>query len=192
MKNRRFHYIISGYRWAPESFHARKGLTGQPDKEIPLSDEERREVGNLFLAQGYGAAVAYVKQTERERERQRKSIMTYGFRTKENPRYFLYCPHLYCRSDAPMEERLRLFKKVRAILHEIGGQVVTSTQCELDGAYRPINVRENTVAADFDRPLTIPMGKAIVRDGPERPCCPRPTHPKSPTSHKHRKRTPTR
>ena len=41
MKKKRFHYSISGYRWAPESFRAAKGLVGQPARNIPLTNTER-------------------------------------------------------------------------------------------------------------------------------------------------------
>ena len=49
----------------------------------------------------------------------------------------MYCPQLSFRADAPIDERLRVFKKIRAILEETDGRVVTSTECELDGQYHP-------------------------------------------------------
>ena len=55
MKNK-FHYAISGYRWAPESFQASKGLTKNSMKIIPLTAEEQKETGILFLTTGTGAA----------------------------------------------------------------------------------------------------------------------------------------
>ena len=76
-------------------------------------------------------------------------------------------PQLYCRADAPISERLWLFKKIRSVLMETEGRVVTSTECDLDGEFNPVNVREHTTTADFDRPLRIPMGKEIVRGAPE-------------------------
>lgn len=45
MEKQRFQYGISGYRWAPESFHVSKGLPGQKKKAVPLTPEERQEVG---------------------------------------------------------------------------------------------------------------------------------------------------
>lgn len=188
MKKKRFEYAISGYRWAPESFRARKGLTEQSQKPIPLTPEERCEVGRLFLTKGFKAAVAYVKHLEREQERQRKSILTYGFRSKEARSQFLYCPQLYCRSDASLGERLHIFKTVRRVLEENDGRVVVSTQCDLDGTYRPTNVTESTVTADFTRPVCIPLGYQRYR----KPCRPRPLPAKKPTPHKHKKHTPTR
>lgn len=90
MKKKRFHYSISGYRWAPESFRAAKGLVGQPARNIPLTDAERHEVGLLSLTKGPDAAIGYVKHIERARERQRRKIITYGFLTKESPGQFAY------------------------------------------------------------------------------------------------------
>lgn len=192
MKKKRFHYAISGYRWAPESFRASKGLTRDSMKNIPLTDEERREVGILFLTKGFDAAAGYVRHAERARERNCRSMMTYGFHTKETAERFVYCPQLYFRSDAAIDERLRMFKQIREVMAETDGRVVTSTECELDGAYNPMNVRENAVTADFSRPLCIPMGSQIIRDGPEPPYRPRPKAPKKARPHKHRETAPTR
>ncbi len=179
MKKQRFYYTFSGYHWAPESFRVRKGLLGYPSKELPLTSEERHQVGVLFLTEGREAAAGYVRHIERARERQRRCVMTYGFFAKEESGRFVYCPQLTCRSDAALKERLRLFKKVRAVLMETGGRVTVSGQCELDEKYRPVNVRENTVTADFSRPLRIPMGGQFIRDCPERLYRPRPRHPKN-------------
>ncbi|MDE6261380.1 MAG: hypothetical protein K2M42_11075 [Oscillospiraceae bacterium] len=170
---KRFHYAVSGYRWAPENFHARKGIVGQPLKDVPLSPEERRQVGILFLTKGAETAIGYVKHIERAKERQLRGIITYGFRTKEPTQKFIYFPQLYCCSDAPLHERLLLFKKIRNALAEQNGKVVVSAECVLDGKYHPTNIKENTVTADFTRHLCIPMGKKMIRSGPERPYCPR-------------------
>lgn len=45
MGKQRFHYIITGYQWAPESYRVRKQLPGRPPKDVPLTPEERHEVG---------------------------------------------------------------------------------------------------------------------------------------------------
>lgn len=192
MKKQRIHYIITGCRWAPESYRVRKSLDGQPPREVSLTEDERREVGNLYMTRGFEAAVGYVKHRERARERQRKTMMTYGFHAKEAPYRFIYCPHLTCRSDAPLEERLHIFKTVRGILREAGGRVTVSTQAELDGAYRPANVRENTVTVDFSRPCVIPKGQMYLRDGPERPYRPRGRPSKKGKPRKHRDTSPSR
>ena len=113
MKNKHFHYSISGYRWAPESFRASKRIASQPPQTIPLSFEERYEVGMLALTKGPETAIGCVKHIERARERQRRQIITYGFRAKESTRQLVYCPQLYCPSDAAIGERLRLFKEIR-------------------------------------------------------------------------------
>ena len=64
MKKKKIHYAIFGYRWNPESFQASKGLTRSSMKRVPLTDEERREVGFLYLTKGFDAAVGYVKHVE--------------------------------------------------------------------------------------------------------------------------------
>lgn len=155
MKKQRFQYGISGYRWAPESFHASKGLVGKRKKEIPLTDEERREVGYRFLTGGFRSAVDHIKHIERMREREQRGRMTYGFWTKEAARLYVWCPQIACGIDAPISERLSVFKAVRNEFARTDGKVETSTHCELDGTYRPVNITENTVTADFDRPLKI-------------------------------------
>ncbi len=192
MKKKRFHYSVSGYRWAPESFRAAKGLVGQPARNIPLTDAERHELGLLSLTKGPDAAIGYVKHIERARERQRRKIITYGFLTKESPGQFAYCPQLCFRADAPIGERLRVFKQIRDVLGENDGRIVTSTECELDGQYRPTNVRENTVTADFSRPLRIPMGEKFIRNGTETPYRPRSKPTKKARPHKHRNTAPIR
>lgn len=192
MKKNKFHYAISGYRWAPESFQASKGLTKNSMKIIPLTAEEQKETGILSLTKGPDVAIGYVKHIERTRERQRRKIITYGFRTQEEPGRFVYCPQLYFRADAALDERLYVFKKIRGILEETNGRVVTSTECDLDGEYRPVNVKENAVIADFSRPLCIPMGTKIIRDCPERPYRPYTKAPKKARPHKRRHTAPTR
>lgn len=71
MRKTSFEYHIHGYRYAPESFHIYKGLPGQEKTELPLSDEQRYQMGYLYLTQGIKSAVDYVKHIERERERNR-------------------------------------------------------------------------------------------------------------------------
>lgn len=173
MKNKHFHYSIIGYRWAPESFQASRRIAGHPARNIPLTFEERHEVGMLYLTRGPKIAIGYVKHIERARERQRTSIISYGFYTKESKKQFVYCPQLHCPVDAAIVERLRLFKKIHSVLAEKGGRTVVSTECDLDGEYRPMNIRENSVTVDFSRPLRISMGEQLIRRGPERPYSPR-------------------
>lgn len=192
MKKKKFHYAISGHRWAPESFYASKGLTRDTMKAVPLTDEERREVGILFLTKGFDAAAGYVRHVERARERRRRSVMTYGFHTKETPGQFVYCPQFYFRADAAIGERLYMFKKIREALAETDGRVVTSTECQLDGTYTPTNIKENAVTADFNRPLCVPMGSRMIRDGPEPPYRPWSKTPKKAQPHKHRNTAPVR
>lgn len=169
MKKQRFHYTISGYRWAPESVRVGKGLTGQPPKNLQLTAEERSNIGLLVLTKGFDAAVGYVKHIERAKERQRRKMITYGFYAKGSASQMVYCPQLTCRSDASLKERLCIFRMIRNDLREKGGRITTSTQCELDGNFRPKNVKENTITVDFCRPLCISMGYQIIPELTERP-----------------------
>lgn len=157
MKKQRFQYGISGYRWAPESFQVIKGLPGQKKTAVPLTHEERSEVGRRFLTGGFQAAVGYVKHIERKRVREcgNQLRLTYGFWLKEKPGWYLYAPQTYCRADDSLDRRLGLFKMIRSDLMRRSCQVETSTQCELDGAYRPVHVTTNTVTADLSRPLVV-------------------------------------
>lgn len=101
MRKTSFEYHIHGYRYAPESFHIYKGLPGQEKTELPLSDEQRYQMGYLYLTQGIKSAVDYVKHIERERERKCRLYMTYGFMLKENPCSYVYCADLRCRENDP-------------------------------------------------------------------------------------------
>ena len=83
MRKTSFEYHIHGYRYAPESFHIYKGLPGQEKTELPLSDEQRYQMGYLYLTQGIKSAVDYVKHIERERERKCRLYMTYALCSKK-------------------------------------------------------------------------------------------------------------
>ena len=155
MGKKGFEYEIRGYRYAPESFHAFKGLPGQKMEQIPLSDEQRRKMGYLCMTQGGKAGVAYVKHIERERERKCRLYMTYGFMLKENPRSYVYCADLRCRENDPPTVRLQTLRAFREHLAQSEGRIEQSVECELDGRYRPIHMRKNYVTADFDRPIVV-------------------------------------
>lgn len=101
MRKTSFEYHIHGYRYAPESFHIYKGLPGQEKTELPLSDEQRYQMGYLYLTQGIKSAVDYVKHIERERERKCRLYMTYGFMLKENPRSYVYCADPAMQGERP-------------------------------------------------------------------------------------------
>lgn len=153
MKKQMYHYAISGYRYAPESFHVAKGLDGQSLKVISLTDDQRSQIGYLYLMQGYKAAVDQVKRIERERGRNLSLYITYGFRTQNGG--YLYFPQLYCRPKAPLSERLDLFRLAREEMKRCGCEMLLSESCELDGNYRPTNVKQHYVVADLNRPLTV-------------------------------------
>lgn len=155
MRKLKFEYNIRGYRYAPESFHIYKGLPGQEKAEIPLSAEQRQQMGYLFLTEGVKSAVDYVKHIEREWERKLRQYMTYGFRIKEDPRQYVYCPDLCCRESDTPENRLRILRMVREYLARDNGHIEQSVECELDGNYRPCNIRKNYVTADLSHPIVV-------------------------------------
>ena len=66
MKKKRFHYFIRGCRWAPENFGASKGLTKDSRKAIPLTLDERREVGILSLTKGPDAAMDTIQDMSKK------------------------------------------------------------------------------------------------------------------------------
>ena len=138
-----FEYEIRGYRYAPESFRAFKGLPGQKMEQIPLSGEQRRKMGYLCMTKGGKAGVAYVKHIERERERKCRLYMTYGFLIKENPHRYVYCAELRCRESDPLAVRLDTLRAFRECLAQHGGRIEQSVESELDGNYRPVKVRKN-------------------------------------------------
>ena len=119
-----------------------------------MTNEERHEVGYRFISKGFRNAVAYVKHIERARARKERLHITYGFWLK-GERGYLCCPEMNCPADATLAVRLSLFKMIRDDLKRRACQVETSTECELDGAYRPVNIKTNTVTADLSRPLTV-------------------------------------
>lgn len=159
MKQKKLSYSISGYRHAPESFHIAKGVTREKRKAVPLSNAQRHEVGCLFLSQGHKAAVDCVKRIERKREHECHIYMTYGWFTQEDPRTYIYCEQIRCRITAPLGERAAVFKEFRSHMKQIGGKIEQSTQCSLDGRYRPINVEKKYLTADFSRPVVIRLIK---------------------------------
>ena len=152
MSKLKFEYNIRGYRYAPESFHIYKGLPGQKKKEIPLSDEQRQQMGYLCLTEGVKSAVDYVKHIERERERKCRQYMTYGFMLKENPHEYVYCPSLRCRESDTLKTRLCILQAVREELARDKGRVEQSVECDLDGHYRPVNIRKHYATADCALP----------------------------------------
>lgn len=155
MSNSRFWYEIRGCRYAPELFRAYKGLQGQKKMEMPLTSDQRSQLGNICLTQGGKAGVAFLKHIEREKEHRCHQYMTYGFMLKEEPRRYVYCADLLCRERDPLAVRLHTLRSFRQHLARDEGRIEQSTECELDGYYCPANVRKNYVAADLKRPIVI-------------------------------------
>lgn len=155
MSKLKFGYSICGYRYAPESFHIYKGLPGQKKNEIPLSDEQRQQMGYLCLTEGVKSAVDYVKRIERERERKCRQYMTYGFKLKESPRKYVYCPSHRCKESDTPATRLCVLRLIREELARMEGRVEQSVECDLDGHYRPVNIRKAFATADLHRPVVV-------------------------------------
>ena len=155
MRKTDYEYNIRGYRYAPESFHIYKGLPGQKKTEVSLSDEQRYQIGYLYLTQGIKSAVGYVKHIERERERKCRLYMTYGFMLGDEPRKYVYCAEMRCRESDPLSVRLRTFREFRDYLAQSGGRIEQGAECELDAHYRPVNIRKQYVTADLSRPVVI-------------------------------------
>ena len=160
MQKSRFQYHIQGYRYAPERFRAFKGLSGHEPVEIPLSDSQRQQMGHLCVTQGGKAAVDYVKRIERASVRKPEFFVTYGFQVREEPRGYVYAPSLRCRPDAPLTDRLGILRELRAQFALDGGRVEQLTECELDGRFRPANVRRRYVTADLNRPVVVHLRAA--------------------------------
>lgn len=127
MRKTSFEYHIHGYRYAPESFHIYKGLPGQEKTELPLSDEQRYQMGYLYLTQGIKSAVDYVKHIERERERKCRLYMTYGFMLKENPCSYVYCA-LPGFVDSKNEEKTERNAGYLVVSHSGGGMLRQGTR----------------------------------------------------------------
>ncbi len=117
-------------------------------------------MGYLCVTQGGKAAIDYVKRIERARARKPKSFVTYGFQVREDPRGYVYAHSLRCRPDAPLTERLGILRELRAQFALDGGRVEQLTECELDGRFRPVNVRRRYVTADLSRPVVVHLRAA--------------------------------
>lgn len=138
MGRKRFEYEIRGYRYAPESFRAFKGLPGQKMEQISLSGEQRRKMGYLCMTQGGKAGVAYVKHIEREREHKCRRYMTYGFLLKDEPHRYVYCSNLRCRESDTPKERLRMVAQSQRVIavydgREKGGTLFTMRAAHVQG-----------------------------------------------------------
>ena len=158
-------YSIRGYRYAPESFRAYRKTWNGYEKEIPLSSEQRAELGNLYLTQGSKAAFDYVKHVDRDRARKCRLYLTYGFLTQENPRTYLFSRQLRCREGAPLDKRLEVFRELKDYLTQVGGKVKTGDTCRLDEYYRPADVKGLSLTADFRHPVIVRLKISERKDG---------------------------
>ena len=72
--------------------------------------------------------------------------MTYGFVLKEEPRRYADCADLLCRENDLLAVRLHALRSFRQHLARDERRIEQGTECELDGYYRPANVRKNYAA----------------------------------------------
>ena len=165
MSRRETVYSVCGYRYAPESFHAYKEFPGQKQTEVALSFDQRQHMGYLYLTEGGRAAIDYVKRIERMREQKSQLYRTYGFILKDNPRAYVYNPHLYFAENATLAERLCILRQIRGYLVQ-EGHVIQCAECDLDENYRPVNIRNHYVVADLSRPIVVRL-KVQKREQPE-------------------------
>lgn len=155
MTHEKINYSIRGYRYAPESFLGFRLYPGGTKEEIPLSEEQRRELGTIYLTKGRGAAFGYLKRVEREWARKCQLYMTYGFMLEESPRTYLFCEQLRCREDAPLGQRLQVYREFRDHLRQQGCKVRTCVECRLDGQCRPVEIQEHYLTANLSRPVIV-------------------------------------
>lgn len=156
MKKQRFVYHLSGYKYAPESFRVSKKCGNQHCK-ILLSNEDRRNMGYIFITHGIDAAVDFVKRIERKERQECKMYLTYGFLTVEEPMTFVYCNQIYCRYDASLKERFAIYMQFKNDMVKKNGKVIRHTECSLDGNFKPVDVKEKYLTADFNKPVAIPL-----------------------------------
>ena len=155
MAQKKINYAIRGYRYAPESFQGYRITPGGHEEQIPLSEEQRSEIGNPYLTKGRDIAFAHLKHVERERERKCRLYMTYGFLTQENPHTYLFCGQVRCRQDATLDKRLQVFKEFKDHLRQCGCKLKTGGECVLDGHYRPQEAKEHYLTANLSRPVIV-------------------------------------
>ena len=79
----------------------------------------------------------------------------YGFMLKDNPHEYVYCPSLRCRESDTLKTRLCILQAVREELARDKGRVEQSVECDLDGHYRPVNIRKHYATADLRRPVMV-------------------------------------
>jgi len=154
-------YTCRGYRYAPESFRAYKVLiptNGQPEyTELPFTAEQRTEIGNTYICKGEAAATALMKRLDRVLQRKQRLFITYGFMDASNPSQYHYTRQLYCKSDAPLKERGRIYLEFKDYLAR--GSEVTLTEYTLDEHYCPVGQKKTVdcyqVNADLAKPILV-------------------------------------
>lgn len=155
MSKKHFIYRICGKRYALENYYVLKGLTPETMKTIPLTDEQRKEIAYLCVTKGGKAGLDYVKRLERAKTYKQKYYMTYGFVTYEDSQQYAYFAGMCCNLNAPLSEKKQLYDRVRSMFNRVQCRVSVSSQCTLDGNYKPTNIMKNYCTADLSRPVLI-------------------------------------
>ena len=156
-------YSVSGYRYAPESFHAYRVLVDKSGAgeneyvELDLSGDQRQSIGYTYLCKGPLAAFALAKRYDRAMDRKPRLFLTYGFLDATKPSRYHFTQQLYCRLDAPLIERLSIFKRIRDCFKE--GAKYETTTYQLDGAFKLVDAKKDEACyylnADLSKPVLV-------------------------------------
>lgn len=153
MSHKKIGYSIHGYRYAPQRFRIYYNTQSGHEVQIPLSDEQRSQIGYLYLAQGEKAALENVKCIDQERSRKCLLYMAYGFLTQDAPSN-MFIKQFRFHEDTSVGKRLKAYRELKDYLAQIGGKVKVGS-CQLYGHYRPVDVMEHYLTEDFERPIII-------------------------------------
>ena len=156
-------YSVSGYQYSPESFRAYRVLVDKSGAgeneyvELDLSADQCQAIGYTYLCKGPRAAFALAKKYDRAMDRKPRLSLTYGFLDASNPSRYYFTRQLYCRLDAPLAERLSIFKRVRGCFKE-GAEYETTTY-QLDSAFKPVDAKKDKSCyyhnADLSKPVLV-------------------------------------
>jgi hypothetical protein len=159
-KDIRIRYTCGGYSSAPESFKAYRVFIDQSGRGnhtyqlINLSRDKAWEVGYCCITQGKEKAEIFIKRLVREYEKKQSPLLTYGYFVKEWPTTYLFIKERYVNADAPIADRLSLYKKMKEHFAE-NPQHVASQTATLGAGGVVESVKETVYTADFTRPVII-------------------------------------
>ena len=165
-------YTCRGYRYAPESFRVYKVYINQSGGqhkyvEMLLTAEQRAAVGNARICKGESAASALARRYDRAMLKKQGAFITYGFVDAGDASKYYYTHQLRCKPDAPLKEKLYIFKEFKKYLAR--GSEVKRSEGFLDAYYRPVehkkvNIRYR-VNADLTKPVIVYLKITDERNG---------------------------